>query len=70
LPPARQQLAETTFAAGRKAALVFGALVALYPAGGAVAIVWLIGAYAILFGLALVALSLRLRTLNVRLRTI
>lgn len=41
--------------------IVFGVLVALNPASGAVALVWLIAFYAILFGITLVFLSLRLR---------
>lgn len=41
--------------------VVFGALLVLFPQGGAVAIAWLIGLYAVLFGGALIALGLRLR---------
>jgi uncharacterized membrane protein HdeD (DUF308 family) len=44
------------------ASLAFGALLILRPAAGAVAVVWLIGAYAILFGGLLIALGLRLRS--------
>jgi uncharacterized membrane protein HdeD (DUF308 family) len=41
--------------------VAFGALVLLFPGAGALALVWLIGAYAILFGVLLIVLSLRLR---------
>ena len=41
--------------------VVFGVLLAVWPSAGALALVWLIGAYAIMFGLLLIWLSLRLR---------
>ncbi len=41
--------------------VVFGALIALRPGVGALAIVWWIGAYAIAFGALLIALGLRIR---------
>ena len=41
--------------------IVFGVLTMLIPGGGALTIVWLIGAYAILFGSLLLRLSFRLR---------
>jgi uncharacterized membrane protein HdeD (DUF308 family) len=44
--------------------IVFGAAVLLMPGAGALALVWLIGAYAILFGLILIVLSFRLKQLN------
>lgn len=40
--------------------VAFGVLVMLRPGAGALAVVWLIGTYAIVFGALLVALSLRL----------
>jgi uncharacterized membrane protein HdeD (DUF308 family) len=43
------------------ASLVLGVLLLLYPAAGAVTVAWLIGVYAILFGLMLLGLGLRLR---------
>jgi uncharacterized membrane protein HdeD (DUF308 family) len=43
------------------ASVVFGVLLAIHPSTGAVAVVWLIGAYAIVFGLLLLALAFRLR---------
>ncbi len=41
--------------------IVFGAIVWLMPGTGALAIVWLIGAYAIAFGAVLIALAFRVR---------
>jgi uncharacterized membrane protein HdeD (DUF308 family) len=41
--------------------VVFGILLIVWPAAGALAVVTLIGAYAIVFGIALVALGVRLR---------
>lgn len=41
--------------------VLFGAFVMIAPAAGALSLVWMIGAYAILFGALLVGLSLRLR---------
>jgi uncharacterized membrane protein HdeD (DUF308 family) len=43
--------------------ILFGFLLLAYPANGALAVAWLIGIYAILFGGMLVALSSRLRGL-------
>ena len=44
--------------------IVFGGAVLLMPGAGALALVWLIGAYALLFGLILVVLAFRLKQLN------
>ena len=44
--------------------VVFGILLLVWPGTGALAVVFLIGVYAILFGVALVALGLRLRRLR------
>jgi uncharacterized membrane protein HdeD (DUF308 family) len=41
--------------------VVFGILVLLWPGAGALALIWLIGAYAIIFGALLVGFALRLR---------
>jgi uncharacterized membrane protein HdeD (DUF308 family) len=43
------------------ASIALGVLLALNPGAGALALLWLIGAYAIVFGALLVALSFRLR---------
>ena len=42
--------------------VIFGVLLFVFPGAGAVAVVWLIGIYALLFGVVLLALALRLRT--------
>lgn len=42
--------------------VVFGAYIFLFPSGGALAIAWLIGLYALVFGGFFIALSLRLRS--------
>lgn len=44
--------------------IVFGGFVLAMPGAGALALIWVIGAYAILFGLILVFLSFRLKRLN------
>ena len=49
--------------------VVFGAAILLMPGAGALALVWIIGAYAILFGVILVVLSLRLRKVGASLAT-
>lgn len=43
------------------ASVVFGVLIAAVPGAGALAVVWWIGAYSIIFGIFLVVLSFRLR---------
>lgn len=52
------------------ASVVFAALILIFPGEGAVAIVWAIGAYAVVFGILLIALGFRLRSLRDRLEEI
>ncbi len=43
--------------------IVFGILMAVFPGAGALAVVWLIGLYAIVFGVLYISLAFRLRGL-------
>jgi uncharacterized membrane protein HdeD (DUF308 family) len=45
------------------ASILFGVLMIWHPMAGALAIIWLIAAYAIVFGIVMIALSFRLRKL-------
>jgi uncharacterized membrane protein HdeD (DUF308 family) len=49
--------------------IAFGVLMFLQPGAGALAVVWLIGSFAIFFGILLIALSFRLKGLASRLAT-
>lgn len=42
--------------------IIFGILLIIQPGAGALALIWLIAAYAIIFGIVLIALSLRIRS--------
>ncbi len=44
------------------ASIVLGVLLVFQPAAGSVAVIWMIGAYALIFGILLIALSFRLRS--------
>jgi uncharacterized membrane protein HdeD (DUF308 family) len=46
---------------GGIASIAFGVLMVVYPLAGAITIIYLIGAYAILFGVLMIGFSLRLR---------
>jgi uncharacterized membrane protein HdeD (DUF308 family) len=48
--------------------IVFGVILMIWPRSGAVGLVWLIGIYAIAFGIMLLGLALRLRSLGRRLQ--
>ncbi len=41
--------------------VVFGVLIVLFPLAGLVAVTWMIAAYAIIFGIVLIALGIRMR---------
>ncbi|HEY2555420.1 MAG TPA: DUF308 domain-containing protein, partial [Candidatus Cybelea sp.] len=47
---------------GGLASIAFGILMLWRPLASALAIIWLIGAYAIVFGIMMIAFSLRLRS--------
>jgi uncharacterized membrane protein HdeD (DUF308 family) len=52
---------EWLLAAGGVLSIVFGVMVAIFPFAGLLAIVWIIGAYAIIWGVLFLALALRTR---------
>jgi len=56
---------EWLLALGGLGAIVFGVLVELFPGGGALALIWTIGIFAILYGVVLIALGFRLRSWHV-----
>lgn len=49
---------------GGAVSILFGILVALFPGAGALSVLWMIGTFAIVFGMVAVVLSLRLRSLQ------
>jgi uncharacterized membrane protein HdeD (DUF308 family) len=51
---------EWLLALGGIASVVFGVLLVVFPGAGALAVVWLIGAYSTLFGILLMILAVRL----------
>lgn len=52
---------EWLLALGGVLSILFGALMIAFPAAGVLSVIWLIAFYAVLFGAAMIALSLRLR---------
>jgi uncharacterized membrane protein HdeD (DUF308 family) len=46
---------------GGIASVVFGALLVIYPGAGALAVIWLIGIYAVIFGITVLMLGVRLK---------
>ena len=46
------------------AAILFGGLILLFPAAGALSLVWLLGSFAIAFGAFLIMLGWRLRNVD------
>ncbi|SRR6266851_2035042 len=59
---------EWWMALGGVASLIFGVILLIAPGAGALALIWLIAAYAIIFGVLLLALAFRLRGLSQRAR--
>jgi uncharacterized membrane protein HdeD (DUF308 family) len=55
---------EWLLALGGVFSILFGAVLLLNPPAGALAVVWIIGAYAIIFGVLLIALGFKLRGLE------
>ncbi|HZQ99289.1 MAG TPA: HdeD family acid-resistance protein [Chloroflexota bacterium] len=55
---------EWMLALGGIASIVFGVLLAVQPAAGLLTVVWIIGAYAVVFGVALIALGFKVRSIG------
>jgi uncharacterized membrane protein HdeD (DUF308 family) len=60
----REITGEWRLVLGGVASIVFGVLLVIFPGAGALGLVWLIGAYGILFGILLIALAFRLRAMR------
>jgi uncharacterized membrane protein HdeD (DUF308 family) len=54
---------EWAYIIGGLASIVFGVLLIIYPGPGLLSVIWLIGIYAVIFGIALVMAGFRLRGL-------
>lgn len=57
---------EWAWIAGGVLSVVFGLVMLISPGTGALALVWLIGAYAVLFGISLIVLAWQVRNLQAR----
>ncbi len=53
---------EWMLAVSGAASVLFGLLLVFFPGEGALAVIWIIGAYALIFGVLLLALAFRLRS--------
>lgn len=54
---------EGWFMLGGIASIAFGVLLVLYPGSGLLAVIWLVGIYALIFGVSLLMLGFRLKNL-------
>ncbi|MGR6915238.1 HdeD family acid-resistance protein [[Actinomadura] parvosata] len=52
---------EWMFIVGGALSAIFGVLLLIWPGAGLLSLVWLIGAFAVLYGIAMIALSLRVK---------
>lgn len=50
------------------ASVIFGVIVFLFPGAGALSVIWIIGTYAIIFGILLIMLAFRVRGMTQELR--
>jgi uncharacterized membrane protein HdeD (DUF308 family) len=48
--------------------ILFGLLLVLLPGPGALSLIWLIGAYALVFGIAQIVFSIRLRSIGKKIK--
>ena len=55
---------EWLLAVGGMISILFGLTLLIFPAAGAVAVVWLIGIYSLVAGVMLLALAFRLRSFS------
>ncbi len=55
---------ESMFILGGLFSIIFGALVAIHPGAGALAVLWIIGSYAVVYGVLAIAFSFKLRSLR------
>ncbi|UBU11718.1 HdeD family acid-resistance protein [Nonomuraea gerenzanensis] len=57
---------EWMFIVGGALSVIFGVLLLIWPGAGLVSLVWLVGVFAILYGIAMIALSMRVKNFTPR----